>query len=119
MDIRIKRAYDPPAKSDGRRILVDHMWPRGVRKDTAQIEDWMRDISPSTPLRKWFNHDPEKWPEFKKRYFKELADKKALVNRIIEMTDEVAVTLIYAAKETRYNNAVALKEYLETRVKPR
>ena len=119
MDVRVKRAYEPPAKSDGVRILVDHLWPRGVRKDVAEIEEWMRDLSPSTALRTWFQHDPEKWQEFKKRYFEELKGKPEKVARLAERANGGAVTLVYATKETRYNNAIALKEYLEKSTKGR
>jgi len=115
--IKIKRIYDEPEESDGFRILVDRLWPRGLSKEKAKIDLWLKDIAPSNELRKWFEHDPEKWPEFKKRFFNELSGKKELVDSIIEKTRKGTVTLLYGTKETRFNNATALKEYIETRVK--
>lgn len=114
MDIRTKRAYDKPAGRDGCRILVDRIWPRGVSKETARIDKWLKEVAPSTNLRKWFGHDPEKWTEFKKRYYVELKDNQA-VDDILQTARERPVTLVYAAKDQEHNNAVALKEYLEKR----
>ncbi len=115
MSIRIKRVYEPPAKADGFRVLVDHLWPRGVKKETAAIDEWLKDVSPSTDLRKWFSHDPEKWEEFKGRYFLELDKNREAVAKLAERTKAGTVTLVFSSKEERFNNAVALKEYLETR----
>lgn len=111
--IQIKRVYDEITESDGSRILVDRLWPRGLSKDKAKIELWLKDIAPSDDLRKWFGHDPEKWVEFKHRYYEELNDKKELIDMIIEKSQSVAVTLLYGAKDEKYNNAVALKEFIE------
>jgi uncharacterized protein YeaO (DUF488 family) len=115
--IEIKRVYDKPEESDGFRILVDRLWPRGLSKQKAKIDLWLKDIAPSNELRKWYEHDPEKWPEFKERYYNELKDKKELVDSIIEKARKGTVTLLYGTKETRLNNATALKEYIETRLK--
>ncbi len=106
--IKVKRIYEEPKKTDGFRILVDRLWPRGIKKEEAAIDLWLKDIAPSDSLRKWFNHDVKKWPEFKKRYVKELADKQELINSIINESKSKTVTLLFAAKETEYNNAVAL-----------
>ncbi len=114
MRIRMKRAYDKPAKNDGYRILVDRMWPRGIKKEDANIDLWLKEIAPSSNLRKWFKHDPDKWPEFKSRYFKELEQKTEEVEELRKRAEEKTVTLIFSAKDPEYNNAVALKEYIET-----
>ena len=111
MDIRLKRAYDDPADNDGHRVLVDAMWPRGVSKETAQLDDWMKDVAPSDELRKWFGHDPEKWDDFRKRYHGELDDNDA-VKGLIDRAREGRVTLVYAAKDEDHNNAIALRDYL-------
>ena len=111
--IKLKRAYDEPSDKDGSRILVDRIWPRGISKDNIQIDDWLKDIAPSTKLRKWFGHDPEKWNEFKKRYFQELTNKQEIVDTIRNRMKNRHVTLVYSAKEQEFNNATALKEYIE------
>lgn len=113
MDIRLKRAYESPARADGLRILVDRLWPRGVAKADAGIDHWLKGLSPSTELRKWFGHDPEKWPEFQKRYFEELNSEKAaedleLFRKLLRDND--CITLVFAAKDTKHNNAAALRE---------
>lgn len=113
--VKVKRAYDKYEKSDGIRILVDRLWPRGIKKEDAKIDDWMKDVAPSNELRKWFAHDPEKWNEFKKKYFDELKVKKELLKDIVKK-DKTKLTLVYAAKDDEHNNAVALKEYLEKKV---
>ena len=108
--IRIKRIYEPIDKDDGIRVLVDRLWPRGI--DKSKVDLWLRDIAPSDELRKWFNHDPTKWEEFKRRYFEELS-KNPKVKVLIQLIKEGNnVTLLYATKSP-YNSAVALKEYLE------
>ena len=108
--IKVKRVYDPLEKDDGIRILVDRLWPRGVKKD--QVDVWLKDIAPSDELRKWYNHDPNKWEEFKRKYFEELSrnPKVEILLQLIKKGNNV--TLLYASKSP-YNNAVALKEYLE------
>lgn len=114
-DIRLKRAYEAPTRSDGLRILVDRIWPRGVKKEDAEIAEWMKDLAPSTELRKWFGHEPEKWPEFQKRYFSEIksTDSEALQKLGQCLNENDRVTLVFAAKDTEHNNAVALKQYIE------
>ena len=113
--VHLKRVYDSPADGDGCRILVDRLWPRGVSKARARIDLWLKDISPSDSLRKWFGHDPAKWSEFKRRYFAELKGNKAPVDLILERIHQGTVTLVYGAKDDKHNNAVALKEYLSHR----
>lgn len=115
----IKRIYDEPDKKDGFRVLMDRLWPRGLRKDQVKVDLWMKKIAPSNELRKWFGHDPEKWAEFKRRYFGELKNRKELVDLIRDKSKKGKVVLLYGAKEERFNNAVALKEYVERRGKGR
>lgn len=112
MNIKTKRVYEQPVDSDGIRILVDRLWPRGVSKESAQLDDWMKEIAPSDELRDWFDHDPEKWEEFVERYRAELQEKQHLVDELREYADEDSLTLIYAAKDETHNNAVALKTIL-------
>ena len=111
--IRTKRIYSTPGKGDGFRILVDRLWPRGLRKDEAKVDLWLKDIAPSNELRKWFSHEPLKWPEFKKRYRNELKSNSELINLIKAKAKEGDITLLYGAKDEEYNNAVALKDYLK------
>ncbi len=111
-DIYIKRIYNEPNSADGFRILVDRLWPRGIKKTEAAIDLWEKEIAPSSDLRKWFHHEPDKWDEFKKRYFDELKDKHELINFILEKSHDSVVTLLYAAKDEKQNNAIALQEYL-------
>lgn len=113
--VRIKRIYEPAVKGDGYRILVDRLWPRGVSKVAARIDLWMRDIAPSTTLRRWFNHDPAKWEEFRRRYQAELQEKTALLATITEQAKTSPVTLVYSAKDEQHNQAVALQSFLEGR----
>ena len=115
--IKIKRVYDIPARDDGFRILVDRLWPRGLSKDKAKIDLWLKDIAPSHDLRKWYAHDPEKWIEFKNRYFKELGERGELIHLVLEKMKEGSVTLLFGSKEEKLNNAVALKEHIETKAK--
>ena len=117
MRLSIKRIYDPPAKEDGFRILVDRLWPRGIKKERAAVAEWLKDIAPSNALRKWFSHDPDKWPEFRRRYFEELENKDEMIDLILDKERHGAVTLLYGAKEEKVNNAVALKEYIEAKMK--
>ncbi|MBK1872001.1 MULTISPECIES: DUF488 domain-containing protein [Marinobacter] len=119
MDIRIKRAYEDAARSDGPRILVDRIWPRGVAKEDADLEAWLKGLAPSTELRKWFDHDPEKWKEFRQRYLKELKASKegdtadALKELQAILKEHKRITLVFAAKDTEHNNAVALRDFLD------
>jgi uncharacterized protein YeaO (DUF488 family) len=112
--IHIKRVYDQSAPADGKRILVDRLWPRGIKKNEARINEWSKDIAPSNELRKWFSHDPSKWPEFKKRYAKELKSKSVIVEKLKKEAKTNSITLLYAAKDEQHNNAIVLKEILET-----
>ncbi len=111
--IYVKRVYDEPSKSDGLRILVDRLWPRGLTKEKAKVNLWLKDIAPSDQLRKWYSHDPNKWGEFRKRYFTELAGKEELTSLILEKERKGKVTLLYGKKEEKFNNAWALMEYLD------
>ncbi len=115
MSIRLKRAYETPEPGDGFRILVDRLWPRGVSRDSARIDLWLKDIAPSTSLRKWFGHDPLKWQEFKTRYFAELDNNPQSVDQLLAQVRRDTVTLVYGAKDKEHNDAVALREYLEAR----
>jgi uncharacterized protein YeaO (DUF488 family) len=112
MKLLIKRVYEPAAKSDGFRILVDRLWPRGITKDDVNLDVWLRDIAPSTALRKWFNHEPERWDEFQHRYHAELKEKTALLETITQQAKLGPVTLLYSAKDEEHNQAVALQNYL-------
>lgn len=112
-DIRLKRAYDEPSQNDGRRVLVDRIWPRGVKKEELELDDWFKQVAPSSDLRKWFDHDPEKWDEFKKRYFDELKNPPEEIKSLLTTAREGRLTLVYATSEEKYNNAVALKEFLQ------
>jgi uncharacterized protein YeaO (DUF488 family) len=114
-NIKTKRVYDKYENSDGVRILVDRLWPRGIKKEEARIDEWLKDIAPSDSLRKWYSHDPEKWSEFKKKYYSELKDKKEVLQNLMKKSEK-DITLVYSSKELRYNNANALKEYLEKNV---
>ena len=114
-NIRVKRVYDEPAASDGRRILVDRLWPRGLTKEKAKIDHWAKDISPSNELRKWYGHDPAKWDEFRKRYFAELDRNTAGVEALVASMGKGPVTFVYSSTERAINNAEALKLYMEKR----
>jgi len=115
--IKIKRAYDEVSDDDGYRILVGRLWPRGVTRERAVIALWLKDVAPSTELRKWFGHDPKKWDEFKERYWKELDDRQKDVDIILKKAREGTVTLIYSARDREHNTAQALKQYIELRRK--
>ena len=114
MNIKIKRVYEQPDKDDGRRILVDRLWPRGLTKEKAGVDLWLKDIAPSTELRKWFGHDPERWEEFKKRYRAELAEagKMEVLRDIAERARDENVTLLFGAKDTRHNDGRALEAFI-------
>ena len=110
MDIKIKRVYEKPSKEDGFRILVDRLWPRGLTKEKASVDLWLKEISPSTMLRKWFGHDPVKWNEFRKRYLLELDQNKEQVNILNEHLKNGTVTLLYGTKDQEHNEAVVLRD---------
>jgi len=112
MEIQTKRVYDPFDKKDGVRVLVDRVWPRGMTKERLQADLWLKDAAPSTALRKWFNHDPSRWEVFKNRYFAELNAKPEVVKQLLELAAKGRLTFLFSARETQYNQAVALKEYL-------
>ena len=111
--IKLKRAYEKPAKDDGERILVERLWPRGVTKDQAKIDLWLKDVAPSAELRKWFGHDPDRWAEFRQRYRKELKQKADLIKLLKRKAREGTITLIYAARDEEHNSAVVLKQLLQ------
>lgn len=113
MSVRLKRVYENAANADGYRVLVDRIWPRGVSKDAARLNAWRKELAPSSELRKWFGHDPQKWEDFKKRYFRELDDHPEDVEDLAKLARERRVTLLFGAKDEEHNNAVALREYLE------
>lgn len=111
--IKIKRAYDPVDADDGLRVLVDRLWPRGLKRDAAKVDHWLKDIAPSGELRGWFGHDPDRWTEFRKRYRAELAANKPAVTELHQLARGAkSLTLLFAARDTDHNNAVVLKEYL-------
>ena len=112
MNFKIKIAYETPSKTDGERILVDRLWPRGLTKEKADIDIWLKDIAPSTALRKWFGHDPKKWTEFRKKYLQELKDNEEQVSMLKERVTKGAVTLVYGAKDEDNNEARVLEELL-------
>jgi uncharacterized protein YeaO (DUF488 family) len=113
MTINIKRAYETAEKTDGYRVLVDRLWPRGISKEKAVIDLWLKDIAPSDDLRKWFGHDPERWPQFATKYHAELANRKELLRELKQLESEhKTITLVYAAKDEVHNNAVVLKDVL-------
>jgi uncharacterized protein YeaO (DUF488 family) len=114
-DIAVKRVYEPAQEADGRRVLVDRLWPRGVSKDEAKLDLWLKDIAPSDELRKWFGHDPERWEEFQKRYREELKDKDDAVSELEDLLARGRVTLLYGAHDEEHNNAVALAAWLGER----
>ncbi len=111
-DVRLKRVYAEPADADGYRVLVDRVWPRGVSKDRADIDEWLKDVAPSTPLRQWFGHDPDRFEEFADRYRKELRGCEALTQLRQRCRDQDVVTLVYSAKDTQHNQAVVLRGLL-------
>jgi uncharacterized protein YeaO (DUF488 family) len=117
--IQLKRAYDKPSRTDGVRYLVERLWPRGVKKTSLPIVAWLKDAAPSTELRKWFSHDPAQWLEFRKRYFAELKLQPEAWMPLVEAARKGTVTLIYSSHDEVHNNAVALKEFLERKMKAR
>jgi uncharacterized protein YeaO (DUF488 family) len=115
--IQIRRAYDPAQKGDGTRLLVDRVWPRGVTRERLHLDDWIKDVAPSTELRKWYQHDPAKWDEFRRRYFGELEKNPHPWQPLLARARRGRVTLIYSAHDSEHNNAVAWKEFLDQKSK--
>lgn len=113
MNIEIRRIYDDPKGTDGYRVLVDHLWPRGLRMSNVEFDLWLKDLSPSDTLRKWFAHEPSKWEDFRRYYFRELATKWDLLDRLVKFAKGRKIILLYGARDEEHNQARALKEYLE------
>lgn len=111
-DVKLKRAYEPPSADDGARVLVDRLWPRGVRKTEAAVDHWLKDVAPSHELRRWFGHDPERWSEFRRRYKAELKSNPAALDELRSLVRQGRVTLVYSAHDPDHNQAVVLKELL-------
>jgi|SRR6516165_10151426 uncharacterized protein YeaO (DUF488 family) len=111
--LKLKRVYEPPARTDGVRVLVERLWPRGISKEWAAVDLWLKEVAPSTELRQWFAHDPAKWPEFQRRYRAELRAHKDAVHTLKQKARQGAVTLVYAARDEEHNAALALKRFLE------
>jgi uncharacterized protein YeaO (DUF488 family) len=114
--IRIKRAYDPPAKEDGARFLVDRLWPRGIKKGALHMAAWYKEAAPSNELRHWFGHEPDKWKEFQRRYRVELTANRSACQPLLDAAEQGDVTLLYSAHDAEHNNALVLKAYLEERL---
>jgi uncharacterized protein YeaO (DUF488 family) len=117
VNIRLRRIYDPPGPEEGKRVLIDRLWPRGLSKAKAGVDLWAKDIAPSTELRRWYGHEADKWPEFKRRYYAELDANADGVAELLSLVEGVDVTLLFASREEQLNNAAALKEYLESRAR--
>lgn len=117
MTIKLKRVYDKPEAGDGVRILVERLWPRGLSKEEATVDIWLKDIAPSAGLRKWYSHEPAKWEEFRRRYYRELDQNRDAVKELLEITEGKDVTFVYGSREKEYNSALALKSYIEKLVK--
>jgi uncharacterized protein YeaO (DUF488 family) len=113
MHIALKRIYDDYAADDGFRILVDRLWPRGIRKDDAHVDLWLKEVAPTTGLRRWYGHDPEKWAEFRRRYLAELEQQPQCIEPIVEQAAQGKVTLLYGARDTRHSHARVLGEFIE------
>lgn len=113
MEFRIKRVYESPSMGDGTRVLIDRLWPRGLTKQAAAVDHWMKELAPSTELRQWFNHDPSKWASFRKRYFAELDQQSEAIDWLRGLAATGPVTILFGAKDARHSNAAALLEYLE------
>ncbi len=110
--VRLKRPYEPPAASDGTRVLIDRLWPRGVRKDAAALDLWLKDIGPSTELRKWFGHEPSRWAEFRRRYADEIAQKPQLLAQLRDIARQGVLTMVYSANDEQHNDALVLQELI-------
>ncbi|WP_397570318.1 DUF488 domain-containing protein [Schlesneria sp. T3-172] len=111
--IFLKRVYDEPSSQDGTRILVERLWPRGVSKEKGAIDLWLKEIAPTTELRKWFGHDPAKWDEFRQRYWAELRQNQTPLETLRAKSEEGAVTLVYSSHDQEHNSAIALRDFLE------
>ena len=111
--IKLKRAYEKPSRDDGSRILVERLWPRGLTKERAAVDLWLKEVAPSPELRKWFGHDPANWEQFQKRYWKELEDQEEAVQLLKQKVKQGTVTLVYAARDEEHNSALVLKRFLE------
>ena len=114
--IRFKRAYEPASPCDGKRFLVERLWPRGIKKENLKLDGWLKDVAPSTELRKWFAHDPAKWQDFRKRYFEELGHNPEAWEPLASAAKKGTVTLIFSSHDQEHNNAVALKQFLERKL---
>ena len=115
MRVKIKRAYEAPSRDDGTRVLIDRLWPRGVSKDGARIDHWLKDLAPSTELRKWFGHEAARWDEFSKRYVDEIEEHAAELDLLRKLADDGPISLVYAAHDELHNNAVVLRNILQKR----
>ena len=113
--LRLKRAYEPVSRADGMRVLVERLWPRGVSKAELHLDGWLKDVAPSTELRRWFSHDPERWAKFRTLYLRELDSKPDAWRAILSAAGRGRVTLVYSSHDKEHNNAVALKDYLQTK----
>lgn len=113
MNVHMKRAYEDASKSDGYRVLIDRLWPRGISKEDASIDDWLKDLAPSTSLRKWFDHDPERFDEFREKYIDELRDQRDTLTELRRRATEGRLTLVYGAKDEEHNDAVVLTDVLK------
>ena len=116
MPIFLKRAYAKAVPEDGKRILVERLWPRGLKKEDAKIDEWLKELAPSTELRKWYGHEPSKWKEFREKYWMELMDKKAELSRLSKESSQHKITFVFGSKEEKLNAAAALKDYIETKI---
>jgi uncharacterized protein YeaO (DUF488 family) len=117
--LKLKRVYDPASRDDGRRLLVERLWPRGVRKDSLPLDSWLKDVAPSPKLRQWFAHDPSRWEAFRKRYEAELAKNPGAWEPILQAARQGTVTLVYSSRDAEHNNAVALRDYLARKLEAR
>ncbi len=114
--IKVKRVYDPPDSSDGTRFLVDRLWPRGIKRESLHLSDWLKEVAPDSELRRWFNHDPAKWDEFRRRYFADLDKNPDRLEPMLNAAQKGNITLLYSARDVEHNNAIALKAYLEKKL---
>jgi uncharacterized protein YeaO (DUF488 family) len=117
--VKLKRAYDRVSPTDGKRLLVERLWPRGLSKEHLKLDGWIREVAPTTELRKWFGHDPAKWRQFRSRYFRELDSRPASWRSIVSLAGRGTVTLVYSSHDEEHNNAVALREYLQLKTRRR